>query len=67
MKLRKRKLPRVVWAVVDRYDRGQVFDLYPTRRRALAAARYDIRHGYHINGRLSVVRLLVDAETEVVL
>lgn len=67
MKLRKRKLPSVVWAVVDRYDGGPFayLGIYPKKREALAEARGAAR--WSVNGRLSVVRLLVDAETEVVL
>ncbi len=68
MKLRKRALVRQAWAVVDRYD-AQTYlgleDIYRSKSGALEAARDDIRRGYTVNGRLSVVRITFAVATEI--
>ena len=68
MKIRKRKLPRQAWIVIDRYDAWaypSLDDIHKSKASAVSTAQDEIERGYTANGKLSVVRILFDADTEI--
>jgi len=68
VRMKKRPLPKRQWAVVDRYERvGRAMfeDIFELRSEAIAWASADVRSGYTVNGRLSVVRVTIDVDTEI--
>ena len=67
MRLRKKAIPKGMWAVVDRYDgMRDLEDTYPSKAAALRSARNDVAKGYSVNGSLSVVRIAFLAATEII-
>jgi hypothetical protein len=68
VRLKKRPLPKRQWAVVDRYEHSKwtIFEsFFGSKTEALARAHSDVLSGYTVNGRLSVVRVTIDVDTEI--
>ena len=65
-----KRLPRMVWAVVDRAEQdpatgGLLSSLFAARDEAVQTAKYMLANGYATTNELSVIGLRVDLSTEI--